>query len=319
MGGDQLCRILKKCTKTGIFAKTLNKISELIQKIYYDVSIKLFKYPGENNMEKKKSFLTLLFYCIPIVAAASMLYFGYLFYKEYAEYKAAEEEYAEINDKYIKDPKDGTDLFPEGDDELSRLTYFPDLDISFAGLKARNKDLACVLYIPVLKLKYPVVYSSNNEDYLHRTFEGSYNFSGCIFYDCYSKKDFEGYNTFLFGHNMKNGSMFGRLKTLGTDKTAARHPYFYIYTDGLIRKYEIFSFYQTTVSSDTYMDVTDDKNYDTYISLCKRWSAFGEYKDNIDFKERPGIVTLSTCTGQAGGNDRFVVHGALIATKKTGN
>lgn len=269
--------------------------------------------------KKKKSFLSFLFYCIPVAALMSMLYFGYLFYREYAEYKAAEEEYAEINKELIKEPEDGEAAFPEKDDEASRLGFFPELHIDFPGLKKRNQDFACVLYIPVLKLRYPVVYSSDNADYLHRTFDGSANFSGCIFYDCFSKKDFEGFNTFLYGHNMKNGSMFGRLKTLESDKTAPLHPYFYIYTEGMIRKYEIFSFYQTTVFGDTYMDVKDEKSYDSYVSLCKSCSAFSEYKADIDFSGRPGIVTLSTCTGQAGGNDRFVVHGALIATKTTEN
>ncbi len=266
--------------------------------------------------KKKKSFLTFIFYCIPVIAAASLLYFGYLFYRDYQEYKAADEEYEEINKEFIKELPEDEKSFPEKDDELSRLSFFPELDIDFSGMKARNKDFACVLYIPVLKLKYPVVYSSDNADYLHRTFDGSVNSSGCIFYNCLNKKDFEGYNTLLFGHNMRNGSMFGRLKTLGTEKTASQHPYFYIYTDGMIRKYEIFSFYQTTVFSDTYMDVKDEKSYDSYISLCKSCSAFSEYKGDIDFSRRPGIVTLSTCTGHAGGNDRFVVHGALIAVKK---
>ncbi|SFG18628.1 class B sortase [Oribacterium sp. WCC10] len=266
--------------------------------------------------EKKKiSIGTVIFYMIPVCAAVAALFFGRLFARDYLEYKEAVDEYERIDSDYIKDDT-GTSDYTDDDsqDDPARLTFFPDLNIDFKGLRNVNSDLACVLYIPVLKIQYPVVYSADNEEYLHRTFEGNYNSSGCIFYDYQSEKDFRGQHTFIFGHNMKNGSMFGRLKKFESDPdTASKHPYFYIYTDGKVRKYEIFSFYQTTSEGTTYQSFTDDKGYDKYISYCLGNSYFKGYRNRIDFSERPGIVTLSTCIGQAGGNERFVVHGALIA------
>ena len=267
--------------------------------------------------EKKKITLgTVIFYLIPLVALSAALFFGYLFLKDYLQYKQAEDEYENINTEYIKEVPDSSgDESEEEDEGLSRLDYFPTLDIDFEGLKSKNSDFACILYIPSIGIKYPVVYSKDNEDYLHRTFEGSYNFSGSIFYDYLCEKDFKGYNTFLYGHNMKNGSMFGKLKKLQDIAETKVNKYFYIYTEGKIMKYEIFSFYHTTVGSDAYSEVSDDKQYDSYIKYCLRNSYFRGYKDEIDFTDRPKVVTLSTCTGPAGGTERFVVHGALIAIK----
>jgi len=260
---------------------------------------------------RKVTLGTIIFYMIPVIAICAAVFFGYLYYKDYRQYKEASDEYADINDSYIEIKSD------EGEDaEEEPKAYFPDLDIDFDSLKSINSKLACVLYIPSVDITYPVVYSEDNEDYLHKTFEGKYNFAGCIFYDYLSPRGFRGHNTFIFGHNMKNGSMFGKLKKLQSEEgLAASHPYFYIYTEGQVRKYEIFSFYQTVESSDTYMDVPDDETYDTYIKYCQRNSYFKDYKDDIDFTDRPGLVTLSTCTGRSGGNFRFVVHGALVAVK----
>lgn len=265
--------------------------------------------------EKKKiTFGTIIFYMIPLAALSAALFFGYLFLKDYLQYKQAEDEYASLNEGYIKEVSDTSDG-DRADDDLSRLNYYPELNIDYAGLKAKNPDFACILYIPTLMIKYPVVYSKDNEDYLHRTYEGNYNFSGSIFYDYLCEKDFAGYNTFLYGHNMKNGSMFGKLKKLQDMADDTYNKYFYVYTEDKVRKYEIFSFYQTSVGSEAYTDVTDEKVYDSYINYCLRNSCYKGYKKDIDFADRPDIVTLSTCTGPAGGTERFVVHGALIAKK----
>ena len=262
--------------------------------------------------KKKRSLGTVIFYIIPIAALSAAIFFGYLFLKDYLEYKQAEDEYAEIDASYIRLSDDTGKKETEPVDEKD---YFPELDIDFKGLKAKNSDFACVLYLPALNIKYPVVYSKDNEDYLKRTFDGSYNSSGCIFYDYLSRPDFKGYNTFLYGHNMKNGAMFGRLKKLQDMANTKGNLYFYIYTEEKARKYEIFSFYHTTVGGEAYSEITDDKTYDSYTKYCLRNSYFKGYENDIEFSLRPELVTLSTCSGSAGGDERFVVHGALIEEK----
>ena len=266
-------------------------------------------------MKEKKKLTpgTILFYLIPVIAGAAAIIFGYLYMKDYLKYKEAADEYADINDNYIQILEDTEEPEDEYDE---RTDYFPTLSIDFQELKSINDSMACVLYVPALDMTYPVVYSKDNEDYLHKTFEGKYNFAGCIFYDYLSERNFKGYNTFIFGHNMKNGSMFGTLKKFNKEPgLAASNPYFYIYTDGQVRKYEIFSYYQTVGSSKTYDDILSEEDYDAYIDRALKNSNFTEYAEDIEFNARPGMVTLSTCSGRSGGNERFVVHGALISTK----
>ena len=170
--------------------------------------------------------------------------------------------------------------------------------------------MACVLYVPALDMTYPVVYSKDNEDYLHKTFEGKYNFAGCIFYDYLSERNFKGYNTFIFGHNMKNGSMFGSLKAIykkGGEDLIADNPHIYIYTRDKVIEYNIFAYYTTAADSYSYTEVTSDDEYDDYISYIKR-SSMVDIPEGLSFEERPALLTLSTCAGQAGSGRRFVVH-----------
>ncbi len=217
---------------------------------------------SEVGKKKSSGIEGLLFYMVPVVAVAAMLIFGGLFLRDYMEYKAAGDEYADLAEDYIRggDVDEANAVAGNADGAAGesvgvKSLPYPSLQINYDALLNTNADFACVLYIPVLELKYPVVYSSDNTDYLHKTFDGKQNFAGTIFYDCLSPHDFRAKNTFFFGHNMKNGSMFGTLKKLEKEPgLCASNPYIYVYTKGHVRKYRIFSFYETTDGSAAYDD-----------------------------------------------------------------
>ena len=164
----------------------------------------------EGGKKKSSGVGGLLFYMVPVVAVAAMLIFGGLFLRDYMEYKAAGDEYADLAEDYIRgggaeeaNASAGNAGGAAGEGTGAKALPYPALEIDYDALLNTNADFACVLYIPVLDLRYPVVYSSDNADYLHKTFEGKRNFAGSIFYDCLSPHDFRAKNTFLFGHNMK--------------------------------------------------------------------------------------------------------------------
>lgn len=275
----------------------------------------------EGEKRKSSGIGGILFYMVPVVAIAAMLIFGGLFLRDYMEYKSAGDEYADLAEDYIRDgdadeaDADASAVNAEdatGESASVKALPYPSLQIDYDALLNTNADFACVLYIPVLDLKYPVVYSADNADYLHKTFEGKRNFAGSIFYDCLSPHDFRAKNTFIFGHNMKNGSMFGTLKKLEKEPgLCASNPYIYVYTKGYVRKYRIFSFYETTDGSVTYDDFEGTDGYDQYVKRCLSKSTFAIDEQTIDFTKRPAMLTLSTCIGRSGGNQRFVVHAAL--------
>ena len=284
----------------------------------------------DNSTRKKKKKQSFIHYLIPTVLFISMIVFGGLFLRDFLEYKAAEDEYASLQDHIViseepkkeapKKEKASEDEFDDEAEEEPVDLLHPHFQIDYGALSGVNADFTAVLHVPALSITYPVVKSKDNEEYLHRTFEGKANFAGSIFLDANAKGSYDHKNTFIFGHNMKNGTMFGKLKYfLRDDQLANSNPYVFLCRPEGITRYRIFSYYLTTVESPIYNDFEGDKGYDQYLSLIQRLSSYRNYpKDSIDFSRRPDIITLSTCSGPSGGNQRFIVQAALEEVYQNG-
>lgn len=285
---------------------------------------------ADKPKSKKKKKQSFIHYLIPTVLFISMIVFGGLFLRDFLEYRAAEDEYASLQDHIViseepkkeapKKEKSGEEEFDDEPEEEPVDLLHPHFQIDYGALSGVNADFTAVLHVPALSITYPVVKSKDNEEYLHRTFEGKANFAGSIFLDANAKGSYDHKNTFIFGHNMKNGTMFGKLKYfLRDDQLANSNPYVFLCRPEGITRYRIFSYYLTTVESPIYNDFEGDKGYDQYLSLIQRLSSYRNYpKDSIDFSQRPDIITLSTCSGPSGGNQRFIVQAALEEVYQNG-
>ena len=184
------------------------------------------------------------------------------------------------------------------------------VEVDFLALRAINTDLVGWLYYEPLEINYPIVRGDDNEYYTHYTFENEKNASGAIFMDCLNKPDMSSYNTIIYGHNMRNGTMFGSLKKLLSDYSIIEeNPYFYVFTEEKAYMYEITSVYITNQASDTYNLVNNETEQQEYIDYIESSSTWYWEKE---LKNTDKIVTLSTCHGLHS-NNRTVVHGVLIA------
>lgn len=164
---------------------------------------------------------------------------------------------------------------------------FVDIVVDFEALEALNAEVAGWLYVPSVEISYPIVQGTDNDYYLTHTFQKTENKSGAIFLDAGTLMPFEEENTVIHGHNMKDGSMFGRLKRFYQDKRIyARDPYFYVYTKEKTYKYLILDTYVTADASEAYQ-------------------RFAQAK----------LVTLSTCYGSVDAEQWLVVQGILVQEK----
>ena len=102
--------------------------------------------------------------------------------------------------------------------------------IDFAMLKSINSDTVGWIQVPDTPIDYPIVQAEDNDRYLHTDFEGNESVGGAIFLDFESDPDLKGYNNILYGHHMKNGSMFKALVNYKDQEYFEDHPYFTIYT-----------------------------------------------------------------------------------------
>ena len=183
------------------------------------------------------------------------------------------------------------------------------VEVDCKSLAEKNPDFAGWLYVEAVDISYPMVQGPDDDYYLHRTFEGTYNFSGSIFLESLCRKDFTTPVTIVYGHNMKDRSMFGSLKYLINEGMYTNSSYFWIVTEEHEYRYRFISLEHT----DAYSDVYTVFNYpcEEAVSYMRDRVSHSHVSFNVpvlDLNSR--IVVLSTCVG-ADSPERFVVTGIL--------
>lgn len=270
---------------------------------------------------------------IPAVLIAVFLISSGMFLRDYLSYRQADDEYAAL-DRYMTadgagigpNPEygeaGGADQAADGNSQkrqenvpswaLPFDVFYEPLHVDLNALSEKNPDFVGVIDIPALEIRYPVVKSHDNEEYLHRTFDGTKNAAGCIFLDKDAPADLSAQNTFVYGHNMKNGSMFGKLKNFRENGTVDRFPYVLLYTPEGTFRYRIFACSEVEASHSIYHGFEDGDGYDAYIRMARNLSAYSmPENDEVDFAKRPKLLSLSTCTGSSH-TMRYVVQCALV-------
>ena len=228
-------------------------------------------------------------------------------------YRRTAAEYADITDTYVVQG-----AIASADEAAAEAAPYPPLDIDFPGLFALNSDLVAWIHMPGCNISYPVVQTSDNDYYLNHTFLKSISSGGAVFLDTGDHNDFSDFNSFLYGHNMQDGSMFGSLHRLWQDEELAdREPFFYLYLkSGTVRKYRVVSYYRDHGDSDSYLRMTDSAEKQAYAEMILEKSAVNPEKSPETAAETLTgddlLVTLSTCHGGVNSGQRFLVHGKLI-------
>lgn len=184
--------------------------------------------------------------------------------------------------------------------------------VDFDKLMEINKDtVAWIRFYPEPSIiSYPIVQGNDNDLYLHKTFTANENTLGTIFLDYTCESDFSGQNSIIYGHRMKDGSMFRKLEEYEEQSFWEENPYFYIYTlDGKEVTYHIYSAGVVDDNAKTYTtSFANDEEFQSYIDYTM---STADYDTGVEVTTDDQIVTLSTCTS-AGDEYRFVVHGVKI-------
>ncbi|MBC1355351.1 class B sortase [Listeria welshimeri] len=180
------------------------------------------------------------------------------------------------------------------------------------SLQKLNKDMAGWLTIADTEIDYPILQSTDNDYYLHHNYKNEKARAGSIFKDYRNTNEFLDKNTIIYGHNMKDGSMFADLRKYLDKDFFKAHPTF-SYESGLANyKVEIFSVYETT--TDFYYIETDfpgKQDFDDYLEKVQQQSI---YKSNVKVSSKDRIITLSTCdTEKDYEKGRMVIQGKLVA------
>ena len=188
-------------------------------------------------------------------------------------------------------------------------------DIDFAELQKKAPDAYAWIRIPDTRIDYPICQSeTDNAYYLSHTAQKEDRFEGAIFTENYNSKDFTDPVTVIYGHNMKNGSMFADLHQFSDKDFFEKHPTFTIETaDGRLNC-RVFAAY--TADNRHLLKNYDFNSREVYASYLKSIFQIKDMSANIDdtvpVTPDDRIVVLSTCTGDH--STRFLVQAKITAS-----
>lgn len=192
-----------------------------------------------------------------------------------------------------------------------------DNPINFNELQSKNTDIYAWIKIPNTNIDYPVAQSEDDTFYLDHNIYKNYEFAGTIYSENQNSKNFTDPNTVLYGHNMKNGSMFQNLHKFRDKTFFDENKYIYIYTPGHIITYEIFSAYRYDnrhiLNSFNFFDREVFTEYLEFATNPK--SMIVNVRNDVNVTANDRIITLSTCINDS--NYRYLVQGVLISDELT--
>ncbi len=168
-----------------------------------------------------------------------------------------------------------------------------ELEINFDSLVGEYKDITGWIYLPNTKINYPVVKSKDNNEYLKIMPNGKYNSAGSIFADCRNGDLGQDRNYIIYGHNMKNDTMFGSLSEYKKQSFYDAHPVIYYTTPEKKYTLKIFAGFVTSATSDCYIINHTEESLAEYMASVKQKSNF---KSSVEYTQGDNIVTLSTCS-----------------------
>ena len=237
-------------------------------------------------------FIDALLVCVTIFCVFNI-------YNKVVEYKKADNVYETINESV-------NDTASKKEDSNSNSVLS-----KYNKLIADNEDYRCWLKMDNTKIDYPVVQSNDNSYYLDRDFNKNYLAAGSIFMDF--RNDFDSdKSVVIYGHNMRNNTMFGELDNFKRESFFKENNKFKIEYKDKTYTYEVFSVYIGD-ASENFVEVSfdSDEEYIDYLSRIKSKSLF---KSDIEVSNKDKIVTLYTCSYEFDGA-RTVVNGKLISVE----
>lgn len=256
----------------------------------------------KKNPEKKKKPDTVTIVCmvvgiILIVVALSQL-IPVLYH-----YVTEENAYEDIRNEYVEvDHSKKTN----GGEKANKNWWYENISVDLAALQKENKEAVAWIRFDEMDLSYPVMYSGDNEKYLHRDLDGKDSKAGSLFIDAKNNPDFSDRDTIIYGHNMKNLSMFGRLKKYKKDGFYEDNQYFTIYTTQKAYRYHIFSYFDIDETNDFFF--TSYESEDAMASLISTMKKKSYTNTGVEVSKDDKVVTLSTCSAEG---KRFLVNAVL--------
>lgn len=245
---------------------------------------------------------------ITIVAGTGLFFVAWDYYDTDEFYAAARDNYIVVTkdeskeeDKYISQEElDNPDYEPK---------WYEAISVDLESLREKNPDIVGWIYFENEDISYPILQGETNDDYINTTYEGKSARAGSIFLESLNAPSFNDDHTIIYGHNMRNLSMFGRLRYYYMQEDYyPEHKYFQIITPDSLYRYEIVSCKHVAGNDKIYSVYGEDTiGFADFLTDCIMSGSMIKSDYQPTYKDK--IVTLSTCSS---GDNRFVVNAVRV-------
>ena len=212
---------------------------------------------------------------------------------------------------------------PQNMSYVAEMELVPEIDlgpmmemenpIDFDEWWEQDKNVYAYIEVPNTRISYPILQSDDTQPedyYLEHNVDGSYGYPGCIYTQRLNSKDFDDYNTVMYGHNMNNGTGFHDLHKFRDSEFFDENRFIYIYTPDEILIYKTFGAYIFTNAHILYTyDFSNEDGFQSYLYLINSYPA-DNYDHSIEPTTDDRILTLATCTNSE--STRLLVQAKLM-------
>ena len=265
-----------------------------------------------------------LYYAVLVILVGVLVFSSVKIISYLKEQKDTERINDNINQDFISpdDTAGDTDTDGDGTDGDSQETQKPvkkdeeSIKVDFTAMQAKYPDVVGYVYSANTTLQLPIVQSADEggEYYLYRDIDGKDNKNGTVFLDIRCNSDFTSQNNLIYGHNMRDGSMFGQLVRYRDKAFCQAHPTFTFDTLYETATWQVAAVLDTALGADelpyyTFFDADNKLDWQRRVAAITEKSL---YDTGVTPAYGTQLLTLSTCGDTRIGTDaRF----ALLAVR----
>lgn len=263
----------------------------------------------EEEMNRGQSFSTptkkkrgIFSIALCFIGIGMMLFAGwnlYTFFKDYADSNAL---YGDLEESYVTKNTQEEDSQNTESTEVEEIPWYEMYTVDLEGVEAMNSDVIGWFVHETEEISYPILFSGDNTTYLRTGIDMKHATAGSIFMEGVNSPNFQDSHTIIYGHNMRNLSMFGKLKYYHEDGYYEENQYFQIHTQDTIYRYQIFAY--EVVEADSFIYSVPYAPGQQFANFLDKIYRKSEKDTGVVATDADKIITLSTCSSN---DNRFVV------------
>jgi len=271
-----------------------------------------FSMETKKNGAGKKKLYTIL----TVLFSIGFLVCAFLVVRDEIVEKRANDQFEQLADAVMQtEVSSEIETETEANTSLSELGIeVPKLSLDWDALEKENEDIYSWIYVPGTNVNYPVLqHETENNYYLDRNLDHSKGLPGCIYTQKLNAMDYTDGITVLYGHNMKNGTMFKSLHNYSDRAYFSENRYIYVYTPEKVLAYEVYAAceYSDMHILYQYNYLTEQGTAEFLMNLAGMRGMSNQISGDVEISEDAKAIVLSTCIANKP-NNRWIVVGVLV-------